>query len=100
MAAAGSNILVFPKGKTARFFYLGRNMVLDHAIGSSAWPSIETRGREKNKDGEKSTRLNEKTLDPVGGTLRFWLDTSFNYLLGENLNQLRKRSLRCALHWW
>ena len=49
---------------------------------------------------KKLTRLNEKTLDPLGGMLQCWLDTSIRQLPYDNLNQLKKRSLRCALHHW
>ena len=41
--------------------------------------------------------LNEKTMDPVGGTLWCRLDTSLHHLTDENLNQTNKRSLGCEL---
>ena len=36
----------------------------------------------------------------MGGTLQCQLDTSLRHLPYDNLNQLKKRSLRCALHRW
>ena len=49
---------------------------------------------EATKKVKKGTSLNEKILDPVGGVLRCWLDTSFFYHLpDDDLNQLNKRSL-------
>ena len=64
----------------------------------SAGSSIETRGSNKIKMENKATRLNEKTLDPVGRALWCRLDTSFCHLTDDNLNQFKNRDLRCALH--
>ena len=38
-------------------------------------------------------RLNEKTLDHVGGALRCRIDTSLCHLQDDHLNKLKKRSL-------
>ena len=49
---------------------------------------------------KKATRLNEKTLDPVGGALWCQIDTSLYNIPDDKLNQLKKRSLQCVLHRW
>ena len=36
----------------------------------------------------------------MGGAFRCQLYTSLHHLPYENLNQLKKRSLCCAIHWW
>ena len=71
----------------------------DDITRSSSGSSLGARGSKKCKD-KKATHLNEKTLDPVGGALRCWIDTSLHHLPDENLNHLKKRSLRCGLHRW
>ena len=71
----------------------------DDGTRSSAGSLLGDRGSKKCKD-KKATHLNEKTLDPVGGALRCWIDTSLHHLPDENLNHLKKRSLRCGLHRW
>ena len=70
----------------------------DDVTRSSAGSSIETRESKKNKNEKKATRLNEKTLDPVGGALHCRRCTSLRHLTDDNLNQLKKRSLWCMLH--
>ena len=35
-----------------------------------------------------------------GGALRCWVDTSLRHLPDDNLNQLNKRRLLCALQRW
>ena len=64
---------------------------------SSVVSSIETRGI-KNTKYKKPTRLNKKTFNPVGVALRCRRDTSLRQLPDDNLNQLKKISLSCALH--
>ena len=72
-----------------------------NVIRSLAGSSIETREIQKKlKMEKKATCLNEKTLEPVGGALRCRLGTSICHLPGDNLNQLKKRSLQCAFHRW
>ena len=44
-------------------------------------------------------RLNEKTLDPVGGALWYLIDTGIHHILYDHLNQFNKISLCCELNW-
>ena len=47
---------------------------------------------------KRSTRLNEKTLDPVGDALWCGIDNSLHHLTDDNLIQLNEKSLCCELH--
>ena len=67
------------------------NIGRDDVTKSSVRSPIETRERKKRLN--KATRLNEKTLDPVGGALWCRIDTSLCHLPDDNLFVPKKRSL-------
>ena len=66
--------------------------------------SVETRGskrqRQQTKKSKKAPRVNDKTLHPIDGALRCRLNTNIHHLPDGDVNALKKRSLRCALHRW
>ena len=66
--------------------------------------SVETRGskrqRQQTKKSKKAPRVNDKTLHPIDGALRCRLNTNIHHLPDGDVNGLKKRSVRCALHRW
>ena len=65
------------------------------SLATSRQKRINTQQNNKRK---KAIRFNEKTLNPVTGSLKIRLDTSYSHLPKPNLDVIKKSSFRCQLH--
>ena len=65
----------------------------------------ESRGRRVNQQDNphskrKAKRFNDKTLNPMTGSLSDRLNPVYNHLPENNVAEQRNKSLRCQLHRW
>ena len=56
--------------------------------------------QQKTRGKRKATRVNDKTLNPIDGSLHIRLDTDIQHLPNDNVNELKNSSRQCALHRW
>lgn len=52
------------------------------------------------KPNQKACRVNDKTLDPTQGALQCRLNSNVPHFPHDDVDKIRNKALRCALHRW
>ena len=93
------------KSRTSRTESTTTKSVSSCSTSKKSLSVAESRGRRGNQQDNlhskrKAKRFNDKTLNPMTGSLSDRLNPVYNHLPENNVAEQRNKSLRCQLHRW